>query len=547
MAWYNAGTVAVTNNSATVTGTGTTWADNVDAGQSFIGPDGLPYEIASVVSATSITLASNYRGVTASGQTYRIMPVQGYLRDLATQAAALVLSFVTVRDGVGQGKFPDGTVGTPGIRFASDEDTGFYRPGANTIAWATNGTERVRINGSGYVGIGTNNPLWRHHVLGSEVDLAGFISTSANSGVLIGDSVAAIRLGTRSGAFIVDVGAERMRINTGGNVGIGTSSPAGRLHTGLTSSFFWGGNWDAGTAVFGGAGASSGALGISYNDTDGAIMGAISPGVAWRKITLLAESIAFQTAGANTRWQVQNNGHFAAGVDNSYSLGTAALRASVVFSATGAINTSDARAKQDIASIPDEWLDAWAAVDWKRYKFIDAVQAKGDDARWHLGLVAQAVRDAFSETGLDAQAIGLLCYDQWDEKTEPVYETVTKTRMVERQEPRTRTVQQERPGFRRLDPDDPESLFEPFIETIEVEETYFETVEVEEEYEVEEDTGETRVTLEAGDRWGLRYDECQAMEAAWQRRELARKDAALQTMEATIATLSARLSALDGA
>jgi len=131
--------------------------------------------------------------------------------------------------------------------------------------------------------------------------------------------------------------------------------------------------------------------------------------------------------------------------------------------------------------------------------------------------------------------------------------------MVERQVPATRMVpgevavpckvEQERTNYRPVDPTDPDSLYEPFTETIEVdavryemgevEESYLETVEVEEEYEEQEDTGETRVTLEAGNRWGLRYDECQAMEAAWQRRELARKDAA-------IADLSARLAILEG-
>ena len=35
-------------------------------------------------------------------------------------------------------------------------------------------------------------------------------------------------------------------------------------------------------------------------------------------------------------------------------------------------------------------------------------------------------------------------------------------------------------------------------------------VKFDEEYEETVDTGQTRVTLEAGDRWGLRYDECQA-------------------------------------
>ncbi|KFG91734.1 Peptidase S74 [Sphingobium herbicidovorans NBRC 16415] len=158
MPWYNAGTVAVTNNSATVTGTSTGWVGNVDAGQAFIGPNGIPYEILSVNSATSITLRTNYVGTTASGQAYRIMPVQGYLRDLATQAAVLVLSFATVRDGVGQGIFPGGSVGTPGFRFSGDEDTGIYRPSADAMALVTAGVERVRVDSNGALCVGRTAP-----------------------------------------------------------------------------------------------------------------------------------------------------------------------------------------------------------------------------------------------------------------------------------------------------------------------------------------------------------------------------------------------------
>lgn len=38
-----------------------------------------------------------------------------------------------------------------------------------------------------------------------------------------------------------------------------------------------------------------------------------------------------------------------------------------------------------------------------------------------------------------------------------------------------------------------------------------------------EDTGVSQVTRPAGDLWGLRYVECLALEAAWQRREIARQ------------------------
>jgi hypothetical protein len=99
--------------------------------------------------------------------------------------------------------------------------------------------------------------------------------------------------------------------------------------------------------------------------------------------------------------------------DNLKSAGTGALRFSVIYAGTGAINTSDEREKQDIEDIPDAWLDAWADVRWQRYRFRDAVEKKGDGARWHVGVVAQRVRDVFAEHGLDAFEIGLLCYDKW--------------------------------------------------------------------------------------------------------------------------------------
>jgi hypothetical protein len=140
------------------------------------------------------------------------------------------------------------------------------------------------------------------------------------------------------------------------------------------------------------------------------------------------------------------------GANNTTSLGTASLRWSEVFAANGTINTSDEADKQQIGAIPDEWLDAWGDVQWSRFKWNDAVQSKGNGARWHVGLIAQRVRDAFAARGLDAQEIGLLCYDEWDDQ----YGT--------------------------------------------------------------DETGALVLIAAAGSRWGIRYDEAQALEAAWVRR-----------------------------
>lgn len=105
---------------------------------------------------------------------------------------------------------------------------------------------------------------------------------------------------------------------------------------------------------------------------------------------------------------------FGPGADNTQSLGEAPLRWSQVYAGNGTINTSDERAKQQIEAIPQDWLDAWGDVDYMRFKFNDAVEQKGDNARWHIGLIAQRVKEAFEARGIDPFAIGLLCFDEWD-------------------------------------------------------------------------------------------------------------------------------------
>ena len=72
-AWYRVGTVNVTNGNPSVTGVLTAWISQVKAGDEFVGPDGITYEVAAdPTSNTALTLATNYLGATASGQAYAI-------------------------------------------------------------------------------------------------------------------------------------------------------------------------------------------------------------------------------------------------------------------------------------------------------------------------------------------------------------------------------------------------------------------------------------------------------------------------------------------
>ena len=149
MPWYRAGSVAVTNGSATVTGAGTDFVSNVNIGDGFVAPDRGVYEIAQVVSATQFLLATPYQGATAGGQGYSIKPTSSFARDLAVLTAQLLNTFGAVRDGIGQGLIPDGTVSTPALRFAVDQDTGFYRSSVNGIGIAVGGAQMMNVDANG--------------------------------------------------------------------------------------------------------------------------------------------------------------------------------------------------------------------------------------------------------------------------------------------------------------------------------------------------------------------------------------------------------------
>ena len=124
------------------------------------------------------------------------------------------------------------------------------------------------------------------------------------------------------------------------------------------------------------------------------------------------------TSGATTATEVarfDTGGNFRPSADNAYSNGTAALRWSVIYSATALINTSDATQKQQVRKLNDAEKQAALGIKQalKTFKFNDSVAEKGDKARIHIGVLAQEVREIFSVVGLDANDYGLFCSDTW--------------------------------------------------------------------------------------------------------------------------------------
>lgn len=103
--------------------------------------------------------------------------------------------------------------------------------------------------------------------------------------------------------------------------------------------------------------------------------------------------------------------------DNTYNLGAAKYLWKEIFAAAGTINTSDERLKTSMATISDAAFEAWADVRWGCFRFLSAIEEKGEDnARLHCGVVAQQVLEAFRAHGLDATAYGIVCHDTWDDE-----------------------------------------------------------------------------------------------------------------------------------
>ena len=110
--------------------------------------------------------------------------------------------------------------------------------------------------------------------------------------------------------------------------------------------------------------------------------------------------------------------------NNEYNLGTSSNKWKDVYATNGAINTSDRNAKTCIKNIDDNILEAWDDVSLVSFKFKDAVEKKGDNARIHAGYIAQNIQENLNKYGIDACKYGLFCYNAWDAQEEKSHEEV---------------------------------------------------------------------------------------------------------------------------
>ena len=123
-------------------------------------------------------------------------------------------------------------------------------------------------------------------------------------------------------------------------------------------------------------------------------------------------------------------GNLSFNIDNTYSVGTASNRASVIYAGTSAISTSDRRLKTVRGELTDAEFAAWGRVRALVYRFNDSVDTKGDEARLHVGYIAQGIEDAFNAEGLDVRAYALFCEDEVFEEQVKVVEVIEQRQVV---------------------------------------------------------------------------------------------------------------------
>ena len=102
-------------------------------------------------------------------------------------------------------------------------------------------------------------------------------------------------------------------------------------------------------------------------------------------------------------------------LDNVMDLGSSGARFDDIYATNGTIQTSDRNLKQDIQELSDAEKRVATACKGllRRYKYNSAVEEKGNNARYHFGIIAQDLQNAFANEGLDAGDYGMFISDTY--------------------------------------------------------------------------------------------------------------------------------------
>jgi hypothetical protein len=314
---------------------------------------------------------------------------------------------------------------TYGLRFYNQDQNNWSSIGNNIATGSSaanlvfkDSTGEVMRLSSGNVGIGTSSPQ-AAKFSGSAVGILELANTKpvinihetdvTDAEFFMGMSGGSAVIGTSgNGLMIFQTGtsstSERMRIDSSGNVLVGTTSDNVANQSGTTQ----------GVRIAGAQNIQVASTGIAayFNrlSTDGDIVEFRRAGTAVGSIGTTSGNLYIQGNPATGKSGLTFYGSYieprdnGAAADAAIDLGISSGRFKDIYRSGSTISTSDRNMKQDIRDLTDAERNVAVAAKGllKAFRFIDTVAAEGDSANIHFGIIAQDLAAAFEAEGLDA-------------------------------------------------------------------------------------------------------------------------------------------------